>query len=61
MKEPIRRKLTDAPTSKSVNLNPLPSYKNIEEEIIDNLFESHENYNENNSESVQQLESYETD
>lgn len=62
MKEPKRIKLTDSPESKKVNLTPLPS-NNYPETMDDDVYQKtkNENYTQNNSQSIQQLESEPTD
>lgn len=54
MKEPQKIPLTDNPRTKQVQIIRL-----IPNQINKNWY--NEDYNENNSESIQQLESYETD
>lgn len=53
MKEPTRIKLTDSPENKKVKLIRLKPAKHIEEED--------EDYSKNNTQSIQQLESKQTD
>ena len=64
MKEPQKIRLTDSPQNKKVNLTPLPSIKDypdgMEDDIYHKTLENNENHNENNSQSIQQLESDET-
>jgi hypothetical protein len=65
MKEPKRIKLTDSPTSKNVNLTPLPSLKDkypdsMSDDIYIKPLETYENNQQNHSQSIQQLESDET-
>lgn len=61
MKPPKLIKLTDAPTSKKVNLTPLPSTQdNYIDSMSDDVYirqlEEHEDYNQNNKKSIPNLE-----
>jgi hypothetical protein len=65
MKEPQRIRLTDSPESKRVSLTPLPSLQDKDLDTInDNVYikslGAYENNQQDNSESIQQLESDET-
>ena len=60
MKEPTRIKLTDNPKNKSVKLIPLPSTKNYDIDISNDSWIKNEDNKQNNSQSIQQLESNET-
>jgi hypothetical protein len=65
MKEPQRIKLTDSPENRKVNLIPLPALEmKYADEIYDDIYirplNTHEDNQKNNSESIQQLESDET-
>ena len=65
MKEPKRIKLTDSPENKKVNLIPLLALEmKYADEIYDDIYirplKTHEDNQQNNSESIQQLESDET-
>ena len=58
MKEPRKIKLTDSPTSKNVNLTPLPSLKDkypdsMSDDIYIKPLETYENNQQDNSESIQ--------
>ena len=57
MKEPTRIKLTDNPKNKSVKLIPLPSMKNYDIDISNDSWIKNEDNKQNNSQSIQQLES----
>ena len=62
MKEPKRIKLTDSPENKKVNLIPLLALEmKYADEIYDDIYirplKTHEDNQQNNSESIQQLES----
>lgn len=61
MKEPKRIKLTDSPSSKKVNLIPLPSKDNYPDTMEDDTYTkqltSNENNQQNNSQSISELES----
>ena len=66
MKQPKLIKLTDAPTSKKVNLTPLPSTQdNYIDSMNDDVYirplKEHEDYNQNHSQSVSELESEQID
>ena len=65
MKEPQRIKLTDSPENKRVNLTPLPSLQDkyldsINDDVYIKSLEIYEDNQQNNSESIQQLESDKT-
>ncbi len=58
MKEPAKIKLTDSPTSKKVNLIPLPSLKDkypdrMSDDICIKPLEIYEDNKQDNSESIQ--------
>ena len=62
MKEPKRIKLTDSPINKKVNLIPLPSLINkypdrMNDDVYIKPLETYEDYQQDSSESVQQLDS----
>ena len=62
MKEPQRIKLTDSPINKKVNLIPLPSLidkypDRMNNEVDITPLETYEDYQQDSSESVQQLDS----
>jgi hypothetical protein len=66
MKEPVKIKLTDSPESKKVNLTPLPSlsdkYLNkINDDVYIKSLETHEDNQQDNSESIQKLETKQVD
>jgi hypothetical protein len=60
MKEPTKIKLTDNPKNKSVKLIPLPSTQDYDSEMSDNIWIKNEDNKQNNSQSIQQLESDKT-
>lgn len=65
MKEPQRIKLTDSPTNKRVTLTPLPSLEDkyldsINDDVYIKPLEIYEDNQQDNSESIQQLESDKT-
>jgi hypothetical protein len=60
MKEPTKIKLTDNPENKNVKLTPLPSTKYYDIEMSDDIWIKNEDNKQNNSQSIQQLESDET-
>jgi len=60
MKEPIKIKLTDNPENKNVKLTPLPSNTYYDIEMSDDIWIKNENNQQNNSQSIQQLESNKT-
>lgn len=65
MKEPQRIKLTDSPTNKRVDLTPLPSLKDkypdrMNDDVYIKPLEIYEDNQQNNSQSIQQLESDKT-
>jgi hypothetical protein len=58
MKEPQRIKLTDSPTSKKVNLTPLPSlqdkyFETMNDDVYIKSLEIYEDNKQDNSESIQ--------
>jgi hypothetical protein len=58
MKEPQRIKLTDSPTSKKVNLTPLPSlqdkyFETMNDDVYIKPLEIYEDNKQDNSESIQ--------
>jgi hypothetical protein len=57
MKEPTKIKLTDNPKNKSVKLIPLPSTQDYDVEMSNNIWIKNEDNKQNNSQSIQQLES----
>jgi hypothetical protein len=57
MKEPTKIKLTDNPKNKSVKLIPLPSTQHYDIEMPDDSWIKNEDNKQNNSQSIQQLES----
>jgi hypothetical protein len=57
MKEPTKIKLTDNPKNKSVKLIPLASTQDYDVEMSDNIWIKNEDNKQNNSQSIQQLES----
>jgi hypothetical protein len=65
MKEPVRIKLTDSPENKKVNLTPLPSledkyFDRMDDDVYIKPLEIYEDNQQNNSQSIQQLESDQT-
>lgn len=56
MDKPQSIPLNDSPRHKKVKLSPLPP---LENQNLD--METDENYSKNNSQSIQELEAYETD
>ena len=60
MKEPTKIKLTDNPENKNVKLTPLPSNTYYDIEMTDDVWIKNENNQQNNSQSIQQLESNKT-
>lgn len=56
MKEPKKIRLTDNPESKKVNLTPLPSQGYYDIAMDQDVWVNNENHQQNNSQSVQQLE-----
>jgi threonine dehydratase len=60
MKEPTKIKLTDNPKNKSVKLTPLPSTQHYDIEMSNDIWIKNENNQQNNSQSIQQLESDKT-
>jgi threonine dehydratase len=60
MKEPTKIKLTDNPENKNVKLTPLPSNRHYDIEMSDDIWIKNENNKQNNSQSIQQLESDKT-
>jgi hypothetical protein len=60
MKEPTKIKLTDNPENKKVKLIPLPSMQYYDIEMSDDIWIKNENNQQNNSQSIQQLESNKT-
>jgi len=60
MKEPTKIKLTDNPKNKSVKLTPLTSTQHYDIEMSNDIWIKNENNQQNNSQSIQQLESDET-
>jgi hypothetical protein len=60
MKEPTKIKLTDNPENKNVKLTPLPSNRHYDIEMLDDVWIKNEDNKQNNSQSIQQLESDET-
>lgn len=59
-KEPKKIKLTDSPENKRVNLTPLPAVNNYLDSMDDDVYtklENNENNTQDNSQSIQQLES----
>ena len=65
MKEPTKIKLTDSPTSKKVSLTPLPSLQDkyldtMNDDVYIKPLEIYEDNQQNNSQSIQQLESDQT-
>lgn len=66
MKEPKKIKLTESPESKKVNLIPLPPIDKYPDGMIDDVctikeYKKNEDNQQNNSQSIQQLESDTTD
>ena len=60
MKEPTKIKLTDNPENKNVKLTPLPSTEYYDVEMSDDIWIKNEDNKQNNSQSIQQLESDKT-
>jgi hypothetical protein len=60
MKEPTRLKLTNNPSNKKVQLIPLTS-DNYDMTMIDDVWTKDENNSQDNSQSIQQLESESSD
>jgi threonine dehydratase len=60
MKEPTKIKLTDNPENKKVKLTPLPSTQYYDVEMSDDVWIKNEDNKQNNSQSIQQLESDKT-
>jgi hypothetical protein len=61
MKEPQKIPLTNNPRHKEPKRIPLKALQHYDIEITNNILDQNENYSENNSESIPELESYETD
>lgn len=62
MNEPKKYPLTDSPRTKNVPLTPLPSQGYYDIELDNDLWiKNNEDHQQNNSESIQQLESDSTD
>ena len=60
MREPIKIKLTDNPENKNVKLTPLLSIEYYDVEMSDDIWIKNEDNKQNNSQSIQHLESDET-
>ena len=60
MKEPTKIKLTDNPENKNVKLTPLLSIEYYDVEMSDDIWIKNEDNKQNNSQSIQQLESDKT-
>jgi hypothetical protein len=60
MKEPIKIKLTDNPLNKNVKATPLPSTIQYDIEMENDVWIKNEDNQQNNSQSIQQLESDQT-
>lgn len=60
MKEPKRIPLTENPRNKEPEKIPLPPTSKYDTEIVDDIWIKNENNNQNNTTSIQKLESDQT-